>query len=1168
MHLTALCGSSYCEKRKNSIAQMLLVMRLIILFLIVGLLKANASSYSQTVTLSERNVRLEQIFKKIEKQTHFFFWYENKALKDTRKVSVDVQNASLERVLDECLANQPLTYVIIDKTIVVKERKQVMTAAPVAIAPIPLPAPEPPTIKIRGTVSASEGQSLSGAYIKLKGSNKGTTAGNDGSFTLEIPEQGGTLVISYVGYQSVEIRVSKNSVLNIVLEQQKSNVDEIVVVGYATQRKANLTGATDKVGAKEFESRPINNIGSALQGLIANLNITTSDGRPNTASALNIRGRVSVNGGEPLILVDNIPATQAELTYLNPTDVESVTVLKDAASAAIYGARASFGVILVTTKSGKNNKLNVTVNAYSSYRTVGKLPEVVTDPYTSITLKNQAAFPLYNPAWPAYMVDYAKQRSQNPSLSPVIVNPSNPNKYLYMGNTNWLQEGYNKSAPSQDINLSLSQKTDKLAYYFSMDYYNQDGIIRYNPDSYKRYNMRGKVDFNVTPWLTFSNNTSFANILYNSPTYLDGNYFWNLNRQSSYDVPKNPDGTWTSAGASQLGSIQQGGRSDSRLNDYQSTFSFNASILKNIWSIKGDATFKRTSSLEKRYEIPVPYTDGPNGPVKYAGGLTGSATNRTNNTNYNVYNIYTDAHKKFGNHFLSILAGFNQEERSSVSNSAVKSGLISYNLPTVNLSTGTMTESETIREWAVQGYFGRLNYNFKDRYLLELDGRYDGSSRFPRNDRWGFFPSASAGWVISEESFFGGVKKATGIDFLKFRASYGSLGNQASVSEYGYIPTMNFTQQIGQILGSTLPSSVNPPGAVSPSYTWEKVNTTNFGADLLMLDKRLEVNFDVYSRVVNGMLVAGKTLPAVFGTSVPQVNAGDMKTKGFELKVSWHDKTKLGGSDFYYNFTAALANSRAWITRFDNPTNSLNNYYKGQEIGEIWGLGVDGFFKTQAEINAKDYSAVGEDDNNYTFSVGDIKFTDRNNDGKLNFGKYTVGDPGDLYKIGNAEPHLPYSFEFTGAWRGIDLRIFMQGIAKRDWYPGASNIYFWGIYAQPWTNVTVQNLDHWTPDNPNAYFPRVKAYAAEDNGMELAIPNTHFLQNASYLRCKNLTIGYTLPASWLRKARINKLRFYASAENLFEFSHLKATLDPEALTPHGDIYPFQRTYAFGLNLNF
>jgi TonB-linked SusC/RagA family outer membrane protein len=484
-----------------------------------------------------------------------------------------------------------------------------------------------------------------------------------------------------------------------------------------------------------------------------------------------------------------------------------------------------------------------------------------------------------------------------------------------------------------------------------------------------------------------------------------------------------------------------------------------------------------------------------------------------------------------------------------------------------------MTVTEKIREWAVQGFFGRLNYNYKSRYLLELDGRYDGSSRFPKQDRWGFFPSASAGWVVSEEAFLKSAKKAIGMNFFKLRASYGSLGNQGSSvdqdgngNEYGYIPTMTFTPQIGQILGTDLPPTVNPPGAVSTSYTWEKVNTVNFGADLMFLDNRLGINFDKYTRQVNGMLAPGKALPSVFGTPVPQVNAGDLKTKGFELKLSWRDQGKLAGSDFFYNVTVSLADSRAWITKFDNPTRSLNSHYKGEQLGEIWGLGVDGFFKNQAEIDSKDYSAVGEDDENYLFYVGDIKFTDRNKDNKLNFGKQTVDDPGDLYKIGNSSSRYPYSFDISGGWKGFDVRIFMQGIAKRDWYPGASNIYFWGIYAQPWTNVTRQNLDHWTPEHPNAYFPRVKAYAAEDNMMELGIPNTKYLQNASYLRCKNLTVGYTLPSSILKRAKVSRIRFYASAENLFEFSHIKVKLDPEGLS--GDIYPFQRTYAFGMNLNF
>jgi hypothetical protein len=282
--------------------------------------------------------------------------------------------------------------------------------------------------------------------------------------------------------------------------------------------------------------------------------------------------------------------------------------------------------------------------------------------------------------------------------------------------------------------------------------------------------------------------------------------------------------------------------------------------------------------------------------------------------------------------------------------------------------------------------------------------------------------------------------------------------------------------------------------------------------------------------------------------------------------VSWRDQGQLAGSNFFYNVTVALADSRAWITRFDNPTKSLNNYYEGMELGEIWGLDTEGFFQSQDEIDAKDYSGVGTDDQGYQFYVGDIKYTDRNKDDKLNFGKRTLEEPGDYYKIGNDRARLPYSIDLSGGWKGFDLRIFMQGVGKRDWYASGSNIYFWGIYAQPWTNVTKQNLDHWTPENPNAYFPRVKAYSAEDTGAELGIPNTRYLQDASYLRCKNLTMGYTLPKRLLQKAGLKQVRFYASAENLFEFSHLEVKLDPEGL--NGDIYPFQRTYSFGLNLGF
>lgn len=1126
---------------------------------------------NKKLTISITNEDFKTVLRKISREGAVKFSYTRNTIPENQPVSVAADNETLASILHTLFGPYRINFTVIGSQVILRRTNETTPNPGHKQASEATPAKP-----IKGVVKDSKNKGIEGVNVLIRGTRKGAITAADGSFTIDA-NPGDVLECSIIGYKTATIVVGDQGDISIRMQEDVTGLEEVVTVGYASQKKVNLTGATDGITAKQLESRPITNLGSGLQGLIGNLNITTSNGRPNTASSLNIRGQVSINGGGPLILVDNISVTENELARINPTDVESVTVLKDASTAAIYGARASFGVILITTKSAKNNKLDVNVNAYTSVRTVGKLPEVVTDPYTSITLKNAAAFPLYNPAWPANLVAYAKQRSEDPSLPGVIVNPNDATRYLYMGNTDWMSEGYNKTAPSQEVNINLSQKTEKLGYYFSAGYYKQDGMVRFNADDYKRYNMRGKVNFTPLKWLTFANNTSFANVLYTSPTYLDGNYFWNLNRLPSFSVPTNPDGSWTSDGANQLGTIREGGMSNSKLNDFQSTFSFTTSLIKDVWTVKGDATFRRTNSLERRFEKPVPYRDGPNGPVKYVGNTTGSATNNSANVNYNVYNLYTEAHKKLGRHNLGILAGFNQEERLTTNNTASRTGIISYNLPTLNLSTGTMNVTERIREWAVRGFFGRLNYNWDGRYLLELDGRYDGSSRFAENDRWGFFPSASAGWVISDEPFIKPIADRIGMNFFKVRSSYGSLGNQGSSvdqngngNEYGYIPTMTFTPQIGQILGGVQPPTVNPPGAVSPSYTWEEVKTINFGADLIFVDNRLEINFDKYTRRVQGMLAPGKTLPSVFGTNVPLVNAGDLKTKGFELKLSWRDHGTLAGSDFNYNITFSLADSRAWITKYDNPTKSLGNnfdaLYEGRELGELWGMDVEGFFKTEDETKEKDYTAVGEDDNGYQFHAGDIKFADRNKDNKVNFGKSTVDDPGDMRKIGNTRSRYPYSFDLSGSWKGFDLRVFIQGIGKKDWYPGASNIYFWGIYAQPWTNVTVQNLNRWTPENPNGYFPRIKAYSAEDAMHELGLPNTRYLQNASYLRCKNLTLGYSLPQPLLKRMGINRLRFYASAENLFEKSRLKVSLDPEGLD--GAIYPFQRTYAFGMNLNF
>ncbi|HMR84984.1 MAG TPA: SusC/RagA family TonB-linked outer membrane protein, partial [Niabella sp.] len=628
--------------------------------------------------------------------------------------------------------------------------------------------------------------------------------------------------------------------------------------------------------------------------------------------------------------------------------------------------------------------------------------------------------------------------------------------------------------------------------------------------------------------------------------------------------------------------LQEGGRRRDKLNEYITTFAAKAALIKDVWDFNAEATFRRGSSLIRSHDIPVPYKTGPNSQVQYTFSNTW-AQNENTTIQYNVYNIYTDFHKNFGDHYLQTLVGFNSEYNDNAYFSARKNGLISTSLPSIDLSTGTMVETEQIKNWAVQGLFYRVGYNFKEKYLLELNGRYDGSSRFPEGKRWGFFPSASAGWVVSDEPFFVSVKNALLLDVFKLRASYGSLGNQTFAYKrdfpyydaYPYLPILPKGTG-GIILGSGRPTIVSSPRPVSDNFSWESIETVNFGVDLTLLKNRLSLSFDKYTRYTRDMLIPGQELPAVFGADPPTENNGDLKTKGWELRLNWRDNGSLGGSPFWYNLTFTLADNRSWITKFDNPTNYLgntyDNYYIGREIGEIWGAEITGFFKDDQDVaNSPNQRAFGEDDQGYNFYAGDPKFGDLNNDGVIDFGERTLDKPGDMHIIGNKSARYPYGIDLSGGWKGFDLRVFMQGIGKRDWYPGNSNIYFWGVYAQPWTNVTTLNLDHWTPENPNAYFPAVRAYTAEDALSPLAKPNSRYLQNGAYMRVKNVTLGYSLPQALLQKINLSKVRFYFSAENIFEISHIKVKLDPESL---GDgnrpqaAYPFQRTFSFGLNLNF
>jgi TonB-linked SusC/RagA family outer membrane protein len=1037
---------------------------------------------------------------------------------------------------------------------------------------------------VTGSVTDSGGEPIIGANVIEKGTSNGTITDINGLFSIETPADA-ILQVSYIGYVNYESSVEGRSSVNIILEENSQSLDEVIVVGYGVQKKVNLSGAVQAVSGTAISGRPVANINRGLQGLVPNLNITNTTGRADAAPEINIRGFTSINGGEAFILVDNVPVSSGELSRLNPDDIENVSVLKDASSAAIYGARAAFGVVLITTRKAARSDSDLKVNFSGNYalRDRGIRPEIVTDILKVMETKNLARTPL-SPIYSQAQIEYARKLSQDKSMPKVIPDPNNPNQWAYFGETDWLSEGYKDLAPSYTANINISKWDEKLSYYISGGYYKEDGLLRYGNDDMQRYNFRAKGDMTLAPWWKAGANISYVNTNYDSPSFLDGYFNWNVNRTSSTEMPRNPDGTWTSSGAAILGAMQEGGRRNDRRNETQVSFTTQVDLIKDVWTVNADVNFRRTNFDRDKYNLPVPYRQGPNQPVMYSLSDRGSvsyAEFEVREDRYDIYNVYSNFTKTFKRkHYLNAMIGYNSEQTSLNTYKSRKDLLISNALPEVNLATGAATTSNSRRELALQGVFGRINYIFDNRYILEFNGRYDGSSRFPAGDRYGFFPSASAAWLLINEKFFEGIAGKLAISNLKLRASYGLLGNQTMLDDngnaiyYPYIPYMS-SDKTAQVLDGARPIYVNQPGVVSPSLTWEKVRTINGGIDLGLFGGKLDITFDRYVRYTDDMLTYSKELPAVFGATPPKTNAANLKTQGWEVTAGWRDRFNMAGAPFNWSVKLMLADSKSVITKFDNPGKLLSNYYVGEQIGEIWGFVNDGFFQNEEDLKKLDQSAVGTDDQSYKFYVGDTRFKDLNGDGKIDFGDKTALNPGDRRVIGNSQVRFPYSFELYGEWKGFDLRAFFQGIGKRDWYPGAASIYFWGVYAQPWTNVTKKNLDHWTPEKPYGYFPRMKAYIAEDANEELSAPQTKYLQDASYLRLKNLTFGYTLPKALLARLKVEQLRVYFSAENVLTFDNMDKDidLDPEIVHKsynghNSGTYPMQRTYSLGLNLTF
>jgi len=1131
-------------------------MKLTTLLLFVAIIQIQASTYSQNtkISLDVKNKSVEYVLEKIESLSEFKFFVDTKQVDLQRTISIKEDKQRISKILKKIFNSTNVTFEVFDKQIVLKleDKVEEIEEEPIVI----IEKEEIQEVEISGLVTDKEGTPLPGVNIVIEGTTKGTDTDFDGNYTINAPK-GAVLVFSYMGMITQKLTVGNSTEINVSLLDEPNKLNEVVVVGYGTQKKENLSGAVRQVSAMDLEDRVVTDPVKALQGAIPGLNITYSTGKIDATPDINIRGFESLSGGSPLIVIDGVPASVDQFTELNPNDIESVSTLMDAASASIYGARAAFGVVLVTTKGASNTKLQVTFGSNISMKTPINIPEFELDPYLVMQQRQEGAG-----GWYTLVNDWDLLKQMSEDGTEVMVDPANPDYYLYAGRTNWYEEAIKKNSLTTNYNMSLSGRSEKVGYYLSAGYSNAEGVFNYGNDDFDKYNMRMKLDFQVTDWLNIANNTSYNADEYDQPS--QGFNFAGLYDYSTTGIIKNPDGSWTEDAAWIFGAASEGGRWKTSNSRFSTSFTAKANFWDDLLKVTAKASFMRGDMGLNAHFLPVEFKEGPEVGGTY--NPLSSAQRESTSNRQNVFDLYADVDKSFGDHKLHLLVGFNQEYRNTDWFKASRKDLISYNIPSIELATGDRIVGEDITDWTTRSGFFRFNYDYKNKYLIEFNGRYDGTSRFPKDDRFGFFPSVSVGWNVTKEDFFkGGL--ADQISTLKPRFSYGSLGNQ-DVGAYAYLPTMSSGTTSSIVSGGThdQQTTLYAPGLVSGSLTWEKVQTTNIGLDFGFFKNRLTGVFNYYHRSTLDMLTKSKQLPGVLGTSEPQENAADLITKGWDLSLAWRDGFDISGSRFNYNLGVILADSRTWITDFDNPNGNISDYYKGYEIGTIWGFEVDGLFQTPEELaNHANQSSFWSYPDKVQPGPGDIKFNDLNGDGNIRIAQ-TVNDTQDQKIIGNTSSRYTLGFRSGANWKGFDLGMFWQGVMKRDIYP-TSRI-FWGLRSSPWTNLQTYNYNNsWTPETTDGYMPRIKGYAASTwSGAEMLQPNTRYLQNAWYMRMKNLTLGYTLPENWSEKAKISKLRFYVTGENLVTFGGVKnPNLDPETLSGS---YPVQKLFAVGLTLKF
>lgn len=1153
------------------------------------------SAWAQRVSFKVSQKPLKSAVIQFKKATGYSFVFGSSKVDMRRLVTVDATNRPLSEVVNKILDGQNVDYEIQGKLIVLKERAfntNTNSNAPTTNNK------QQTSKKVSGRVTDANGEPIIGATVRQAGTNNATVTDVDGNFTINAPH-GAKLEVTYVGFNSQVVTANGGS-LDVAMKESANDLNEVVVVGFGTQKKLDLTGAVATVSGEELAERPVKNVTEALQGVVPGLQITANSGEVGSTMNINIRGTATIgqgSSGSPLVLIDGV---EGDINTINPQDIDNISVLKDAAASSIYGSRAPFGVILITTKNGDHGG-KTRINYNNSFRFSNLIRKKhVMNSIDFASFLNDARINGGQAGWftqdqidnivayhnATYVSPGVRRTSDGQLVYSCITDPENPNSTQWAGNyhwgcddVDWYDVIYKNTAFAQEHNASISGGTKDFNYYTSFNFLDNGGYMDLANDSYHRLTGTAKINANVTSWLRMSYNMRYVRTKTEQPTYLSNSY-GDLLRQSWPTLPlydRYGNEFPTNVAATR---IAQGGQTYSELDVTSHQIGFIIEPIKN-WQTHVDFNYRVDNTTGQAVSHYL-YTTNVAGEREYNSGNSydQESESKRKYLNFQAYSEYSwDFAKK---HNFHVMAGFQTEKAKTIYFSAQRYGLVDDSKPELDLTSGlnhsgtliTPSISGQRQQWQTVGFFGRLNYNYLERYLFEANVRYDGTSRFRRNNRWKVFPSFSAGWRVSEESFMKDTR--SWLDNLKLRFSYGSLGNQNTTNWYPTYQTISYQAMSGNWLqNGNLTNIATAPALVSTSLGWEKVETYNVGLDFTLLNNRLSGSFDYYVRNTKNMVGNAPELPALLGTGVPVTNNTDLRTHGWEAQLSWHDTLNNG---FYYSVTANVSDARSKVTHYpNNPTNSIDNYIAGRYLNEIWGYTTIGIAKTNEEMQqhlaTTDQSTIGSN-----WAAGDIMYEDVNGDGRISAGARTIDDHGDLKVIGNSTPRYLFGLDLNAAWKGFDFRAFFQGVAKRDAWTDKTTYYFggdasnngiWG--ATPITSVMDYFRDEntWSVQaglqsvNTDAWFPRI-CFSSQNVQCQ-----TRYLMNAAYMRLKNLQLGYTIPRAITQKWSIENLRVFFSAENVFTITDLPEQFDPEIIG-NGDSrangYPLSRTFSFGINI--